>query len=209
VVKADAYGLGLAPSCALCSRKAARLFRRHRGEGERARAIAREAAIYVFDGLAPGTAPRLKAAALRPALNSMAEIAEWAGSGLPAALHFDTGMNAWGSRRGGGGGGASDKALSRHEPFRLLAEARRSAQRQPDRGARRRARAFSGRSGVDLQFSGIFLPQKPLLELTRPGFALYGGNPAPGLANPMRAVARLQARILSTREIAPGGERRL
>ena len=38
----------------------------------------------------------------------------------------------------------------------------------------------------------------------RPGYALYGGNPTPGGPNPMRAVLRLEARILAVHDIAAG-----
>ena len=206
VVKADAYGLGLAPVMrALLAEGCKTFFVATVAEGERARAIAREAAIYVFDGLAPGTAPRLKAAALRPALNSMAEIAEWAGSGLPAALHFDTGMNRMGLAVA-----EAEAAARAIKPCLVMSHFVSSQKRDDPRNDNQiaglaAARAhFPGVPGSICNSSGIFLPQKPLLELTRPGFALYGGNPAPGLANPMRVVARLQARILSTREIAPG-----
>ena len=48
------------------------------------------------------------------------------------------------------------------------------------------------------------MPQKPHLDVVRPGYALYGGNPTPGRDNPMRAVIRLDAEILSVREIDTG-----
>jgi alanine racemase len=191
VVKADAYGLGLAPVMrALLAEGCKSFFVATVAEGERARAIAREAAIYVFDGLAPGTAPRLKAAALRPALNSMAEIAEWAGSGLPAALHFDTGMNRMGLAVA-----EAEAAARAIKPCLVMSHFVSSQKRDDPRNDNQiaglaAARAhFPGVPGSICNSSGIFLPQKPLLELT---------------ANPMRVVARLQARILSTREIAPG-----
>jgi alanine racemase len=53
--------------------------------------------------------------------------------------------------------------------------------------------------------SGIFLPQGPFFDLVRPGYALYGGNPAPGRPNPMHAVVRLEARVVQVRD-ARGGE---
>ncbi len=28
--------------------------------------------------------------------------------------------------------------------------------------------------------SGLFLPARPVFDLARPGYALYGGNPTPG-----------------------------
>jgi alanine racemase len=52
--------------------------------------------------------------------------------------------------------------------------------------------------------SGIFLPQGPHHDLVRPGYALYGGNPTPGQANPMRAVVRLEGRVLQLRTAAAG-----
>jgi alanine racemase len=52
--------------------------------------------------------------------------------------------------------------------------------------------------------SAVFLPQRPHFDLVRPGYALFGGNPTPYAECPVRPVARLSARILSTREIEPG-----
>jgi alanine racemase len=52
--------------------------------------------------------------------------------------------------------------------------------------------------------SGIFLGPAFTSDLARPGAALYGINPTPHTANPMRAVARLLAPVLQVREIAAG-----
>lgn len=52
--------------------------------------------------------------------------------------------------------------------------------------------------------SGIFLGPLAASDLARPGAALYGINPTPGCANPMRTVVTLEARILQIREIEPG-----
>jgi alanine racemase len=52
--------------------------------------------------------------------------------------------------------------------------------------------------------SGIFLGAGFRSDLARPGCALYGINPTPGQANPMRQVARVEAEILQVREIAAG-----
>ena len=53
--------------------------------------------------------------------------------------------------------------------------------------------------------SGLYLEEAPFLDLVRPGYALYGGNPTPGNDNPMRRVVGLEATILQVRDI-PGGE---
>jgi len=52
--------------------------------------------------------------------------------------------------------------------------------------------------------SGMFLPARPIYDLARPGYALYGGNPTPGGLNPMRAVATLAVAIQQTRWIEAG-----
>jgi alanine racemase len=50
--------------------------------------------------------------------------------------------------------------------------------------------------------SGIFLGDTAHFDLARPGAALYGVNPTPGSANPMRGVVELQGRILQVRNVA-------
>ena len=53
--------------------------------------------------------------------------------------------------------------------------------------------------------SALFLGPEYRLDLARPGAALYGINPVPGRANPMRPVVCLRARILQVRDV-PAGE---
>ena len=52
--------------------------------------------------------------------------------------------------------------------------------------------------------SGMFLGGRPSYDLARPGYALYGGNPTPGAANPMRPVVTLAIAIQQTRSIEAG-----
>src|SRR3977135_622539 len=55
---------------------------------------------------------------------------------------------------------------------------------------------FRGVSSSLANSSGIFLGGGAVhCDLVRPGMALFGGNPTPGRANPMRAVAELKGRI--------------
>jgi alanine racemase len=63
---------------------------------------------------------------------------------------------------------------------------------------------FPGVPGSLANSSGMFLPGFAS-DLARPGAALYGINPTPGRPNPMRPAVRLRARVLSVREIGPGG----
>lgn len=215
VVKADAYGIGMAQAmrallCAGCRT----FFVANVVEGEEARAIAPEAIVYVLDGLASGSTRRLVDTGLRPVLTSLAEIEEWAascraaGERPPAALHFDTGMNRLGVA-------ASDAALAaaaaRDIETAFVMSHFVSSQWPDDPRNLRQIEAFEDVRrrfpGVPASLgnsSGIFLPQRPHLELVRPGYALYGGNPTPSAANPMRPVVRLEASILETRRIEAG-----
>ncbi len=211
VVKADAYGLGLAPAArALLSAGCRTFFVANVVEGEAARAVAPDATIYVLDGLVPGAARRLAAADLIPALGSLGEIEEWAATGgMPrAAIHFDTGMNRFGV--------PIDEAAEAAErarkitPTLVMSHFVSSQMRDAARNARQieafldaRAR-FADIPASMSNSSAVFLPQRPHFDLIRPGYALYGGNPTPYAECPVRPVARLTARILSVRDIEPG-----
>lgn len=214
VVKADGYGLGLEPVMKSLLKAGCRtFFVASLPEGERARSLDDAATIYVLEGLAPGSGPRLKAALLSPVLGSLDEIDEWTSLGettrrIGAALHIDTGMNRAGlplsqaaqaaARLTGGG-------------LSLVMSHLVSAQR-PDAAVNdRQIAAFAAARGLFpgiraslCNSSGIFLPNAPHLDLTRPGYALYGGNPTPGAENPMRAVVKLEARVVATRDVAAG-----
>jgi len=52
--------------------------------------------------------------------------------------------------------------------------------------------------------SGIFLGTEYHFDMVRPGAALYGVNPLPGRANPLRQVVRLSAKIVQVRQIDRG-----
>ena len=210
-VKADAYGLGIEPVMRRLLDEGCRTFFVATAcEGERARAISREAIVYVLEGLIPGAAPRLLAAGLRPVLNALAELSEWSACAprKPAALHFDTGMNRLGfapseaaaAAELARGGGAS--LVMSHF---VASETPEDPHNDRQIAAFAAARAlFPGVPASLCNSSGLFLPQKPYLQLVRPGYALYGGNPTPRAANPMARVVGLKARILAVRDIAAG-----
>ena len=218
-VKADAYGTGLEPVVSALANAGCRtFFVAQIGEGIRARAIVPDAAIYVLNGLLPGTAPTYAAQSLRPVLGSTDEIEEWAafcrarGEPLPAALHVDTGMNRLGLRVEDALALAGDSRLEAFTPALLMshfASAEDPAdpvnQEQIDRFERVQA-ALPHIPASLANSSGIFLPQHPYYDLVRPGYALYGGNPTPGRLNPMRPVVQLQGRIVQL-HVAKSGER--
>ena len=79
VIKADAYGLGLAPIAkALTSEGCKTFFVATVDEGRAARAVQPGATIYVLDGLLPGAESHYVGFDLRPVLSRLAEERDWA-----------------------------------------------------------------------------------------------------------------------------------
>ena len=218
VVKADAYGCGLeAVTTRLAKAGCKTFFVADLAEGRRVRALAREAVVYVLNGLLPNTAQAFADAALRPVINGPAELAEWdafvAASNWRggAALHVDTGMNRLGL--------SPDEAVAVSQRVQLenhgftllmshLACAETPSNAMNDRQIRmfRELRIlFRGVSASLANSSGIFLGGGTVhCDLVRPGMALFGGNPTPGKTNPMRPVVELKGRILQVREVKRG-----
>ena len=215
VVKADSYGVGLEPVArALLEEGCASFFVAHLSEGQALRRIAPDARIFILNGLSPDSSPLFAASRLIPVLGSLPELAEWAGfcraqgARLPAAIHIDTGMNRLGlpaadlfPARALMGDFAPVLAMSHF----ISAEDRSSprAKMQIERFQQARA-ALPPMPASLCNSSGMFLDEAPFLDLCRPGYALYGGNPTPGAENPMRRVVELHAAVLQVRDVEAG-----
>lgn len=217
VVKANAYGIGIEEAAvALWAAGCRTFFVAHPSEAVRARAVLPRATIYVLNGMLPGLAPRLVEHGLRPVIGSFEELEDWtavsaeAGRPLPAALHIDTGMNRLGFAPGAVAALAADPRLGRIQPTLLMSHLTSADEPQKPATAAQIALFAKARAALpDLPASlansfGHFLDPVPAYDLTRPGYALYGGNPTPGRSNPMRPVVRLEARIVQTREVDAG-----
>jgi alanine racemase len=210
VVKADAYGLGI--DCVVPTLSAAgceTFFVAHLPEARRVRAATPNAVIYVLNGLPPGSADAYREGSFRPVLGSIVEIDEWMHSaGAPFALHVDTGMN----RLGLDVALLDDPALGGLKPDLVMTHF--AASEVPGDPANPRqietfaaiARRFPQAEKSLLNSSGHFLESAPAYDLTRPGFALYGGNPTPDRSNPMKAVISLVAPIVQLREVEDGAK---
>ena len=217
VIKADAYGCGLeAVAPALWRGGCRTFFVAHLSEAVAARAALPEATIYVLNGLLPGSGPALVAHRLRPVLGAREELEEWAslaaeaGRTLPAALHVDTGMNRLGLSVTDALACAGDPLLEEAD-IALLMSHLVSAELPDDPVNARQiadfARVRAALPGIPASLansSGIYLGSGAHHDLLRPGYALFGGNPTPARANPMRPVVRLEARIAQIRDIAAG-----
>ncbi|HEV7258847.1 MAG TPA: alanine racemase [Bosea sp. (in: a-proteobacteria)] len=221
VVKADAYGIGIEPAVTALSRAGCKsFFVAHVSEGIRARAVAPDATIYVLNGLLPGSCDVFARHELSPVLGSHEELLEWAAfrqtgaNARPAALHVDTAMNRLGLWCGEGLNLAREKAGAiTAAGIGLVMSHFASSEDEADPANARQiaafaeiAAAFPGLPASLKNSSGHFLRNCPSYELTRPGYALYGGNPTPGKANPMRPVVGLESRIIQIREVEAGAQ---
>lgn len=217
VVKADAYGLGI-EDCGLTLYEAGArdFFVAVPAEGATLRAYAPEARIFVLSGIWPGQERLFFENDLVPVLASEEQLAFWMSllaevGEYPCALQVDTGFNRLGL--------AMDDALALAEdvsrpasfsPVLLLSHLHSGD--TPDAAAncqqlesfQRVAQAFEGVESSLSASAGIFLGSDYHFDLTRPGIALYGGEAVSGMANPMRPVAKAEARILQIRNARAG-----
>jgi alanine racemase len=217
-VKGNAYGLGTHPVAkALWEAGCRSYFVARPKEGEELRAILPQATIYVLDGLFQGQAEFYAKLNLCPALISIEEAKEWASFGraygrkLPCAIHVDTGINRLGFSMAEFEFLLADGFTMEGLNVSLLMSHLACADEPPHGLNARQREAFafvrSRLPGVPASLansSGIFLGDGFTHDLVRPGIALYGGNPTPGLANPMRAVAHLEGTVMQVRHVKPG-----
>nr|WP_321459356.1 alanine racemase [uncultured Cohaesibacter sp.] len=223
VIKADAYGLGLELAAqALWKAGARTFFVAHPQEGEKARKTLPDAIIYVLNGLVGDDSPDAydyyRTHQLRPVLGCREEVQLWQSycenkdEALPCAIHFDTGMNRLGLSL------ADAQELSAlwqsvKPAFGLeLIISHLVCADEPDHPKNREQlekftaiRALFPEVKASLANSGgIFLGPDYHFDLCRPGIALYGGAVVSGEKSPMKVVATLKSRILSTRKVAKG-----
>ncbi|NBC34240.1 MAG: alanine racemase [Alphaproteobacteria bacterium] len=215
VVKADAYGLGADIVAAVLAAAGARtFFVAHLQEGLALRRRLPQARIGIFNGFAADCGEDYVAAALLPVLNHPGEIADWVTlcrqhqKVLPAFLHLDTGMNRLGLTPSELIDLAADPA-----PFKSIdVQAILSHLACADEGSNpmtaaqaatfRNALARLPRRPASLANSaGIFRGRAYHLDMVRPGIALYGGNPTPEAANPMRHTVRLSSHVIQLRHV--------
>jgi alanine racemase len=219
VVKADAYGLGMARIArTLAENKCDTFFVARAREGVALRPLVPKARIFVLDGAPADSVPALIANKLTPVLNSLADIAAWSAAArelrttFDAAIHIDTGMNRLG--------------LPAYELATLSAESETRLKNintvlvmshlacsddatnpmnalQLDRF--KTALAMLPTAPASLSSSGgALLGREYVFDMLRPGIGLYGGNPAKSGANPFAVAAVLTSRILQLRRVDSG-----
>ena len=214
VVRADAYGCGIAPVAGALSKSGCRtFFVSNLPEARSVRAVAPQAIIYVLNGFYSGAGPVFADVNARPVINSAIELAEWdvfvsaqAWDG-GCALNVDTGDSGLGLSLEEATAFAPRVQMLNHGIALLLSRLNHAA--APDDASNQRQlemfrelrRFYRGVPASFADSSGIFVGSNAHFDLVRAGSALYGINPMPGAANPMLPVIELKARIVQVREL--------
>jgi alanine racemase len=218
VIKADGYGCGIEPVAVTLTKAGCRsFFVADLAEARRVRAVVSEPAIYVLNGLLPGTAAAYPEVRARPVIGSMVELAEWDAfcNGHNwrggAALHVDTGMNRLGVSVNDAAALAPRIRAENHGISLLMSHFVCAEEPEHPLNARqinafREVRVlYRGIPSSLANSSGIFLGASAHCDMVRPGVALYGVNPVPAQSNPMQPVIGLQAHVVQVRSV-PRGE---
>jgi alanine racemase len=219
VVKADAYGLGASyVSRALLAEGCRHFFVAHLDEGLALRpCLPRSADIFVLNGLSRGAERECAVAGLVPVLNSMEQAEAWSDCArglarvLPAVVQVDSGMNRLGLMPRDVVVFVEEYPRSGMFDLRFVMSHLACADTPADEANamqlsvfRRLAAFFPDMPRSLANSSGIFLGRDYHFDLVRPGAALYGINPDPAAANPMRPVVRLAAKVIQLREVSRG-----
>jgi alanine racemase len=217
VIKANGYGCGIEPVAGALAKAGCRtFFVADISEARRVRTVVPNAALYVLNGLLPGTAATFADIGAQPVIGSLVELAEWDAFCSAnqwhggAALHVDTGMNRLGISVEEAAALAPRIRTENHGITLLmshLACAEQPAhplnQRQIDLFREVRL-LYRGIAGSLANSSGIFLGNSAHCDMVRPGAAVFGVNPTPGHSNPMHPVIELRARVVQVRSVPKG-----
>ena len=226
VVKADAYGLGMAQVASALFRVGCReFFVATLAEGCALGEVLTQAGggdtakIYVLTGVRPGCENACAEAGLIPVLVTVEQVLQWRkttakhGLAAPCALKVDTGMTRLGMSAAAFDRLQEDSLLLRGANIQLLMSHLACAdeaghpqnQQQLDRFIafldRLRVHCPDVRASL-ANSSGICLGKEYHFDLVRPGSALYGVNPTPPGNNPMAPVVNLRLPVLQQREIS-------
>jgi alanine racemase len=205
-IKANAYGLGLAPAARTLAAVGARsFFVAIAEEGAALRDILGPGPeIYVYSGHMPGDAGLIAGKDLLPLLNSVEQLTRHleALPDCPFGIQLDTGMNRLGMEPAEWAA-VAELALQRHP--RLL-QSHLACADEPGHpmNARQLALFRQLTDGLGIARSiaatgGILLGPEYHFEMARPGIGLYGGAPF----TEARPVVHLSIPVIQVRELDP------
>ena len=207
-VKADGYGLGARRVVPLLWQAGCRsFFVAHWAEAADLLELLPPASIAVLHGpLSAQDAAYACATGLRPVINSLAQARLWqAAGGGPCDLMVDTGINRLGLPLSD----LADPVIAGLEIDTLHSHLACADEQSPFNDVQRSRWADAcqqvpHRRASLANSAGIMLGAAYHGALTRPGLALYGGEPCAALAGHIRQVARPEAQLIQRRRLQPG-----
>lgn len=214
VVKANAYGLGVAAIAPILQNAGCKtFFVATLPEALELRMILEDlnpsATIAMLNGFQAKNADMYRQASITPVLNDRAELYHYKDLAsrhdkkLPAILHIDTAMNRLGINMKDAEDLATDpthfeglnmKAIISH--FASADEKDSDLNNVQHDRFKTIAQLFPDIPKSLCNSSGMFLNSAYHHDLVRPGMALYGLNPTPHASNPMQPAVKIDAEIL-------------
>jgi alanine racemase len=201
VIKADAYGFGIARALPVfLSCGIDHFFAQDLGEAILARKLAKHAKIYTFAGVQDGQEGDLIRHDITPICVSVHQLRLWACSagGRPCGVHFDTGMNRTGLSCGEESSLAIRNLISKANPSIYISHL---ATVSLDAAERQRLRFLNCVDGLMPKASlsliagnGLSLPPRFHFDIVRAGEILYAGT------------CSAYAKILQIRPVGQGEE---
>lgn len=216
VVKANAYGLGVAKVAPVLAKEGCRdFFVATIDEAIELRRILQKENIYAFNGAVDKQQKLCRKFNIIPVLNSMYQVnifrqySETEGEKTSVAIHLDTGMNRLGIRREGEieelaenykAWGLDIKFIMSH--LSCADEKNHPMNKSQLQTFKEYKKLFAAKKLSLANSAGIFLGKNYHFDMVRPGISLYGGKPNNSCAkNPMKNVARLTSRVLQIEQI--------
>ncbi|MEM8833350.1 MAG: alanine racemase [Pseudomonadota bacterium] len=219
VIKANAYGLGADKVAqTLLNNGCSFFFVATLDEAISLRDTVTDQPIAVLNGLGPDQADVFLEHNLWPVLNSPKQIIAWQKTAqdtkqtLPTIIHFDTGMN----RLGLSHNEAQDLIAHKDERlnglnlqwvmthFACADEKDHPLTAQQAQAFQEIAAHFPNAKKSLGNSPGVFRHVDYHIDMVRPGYALYGGNPTPEADTPMKQVVSLHTPILQIRHCKKG-----
>lgn len=211
-VKADAYGLGIQKvSESLYKTGCRHFFVAYLSEALKVRTVAPKAEIYLLNGYHADDHENYIKHGITPILSSIEALKTFTSKPQNTfALQFDTGMNRLGINWEKADIAFNICKETGNTPNLVLSHF--CSSEEPDNP--KNSEQLNKFKEITSSFphslhslsnsSGIFLGAENHFHLTRPGIALYGGNPTLNTQNPMQQVVSLTANIIQIQEIKKG-----
>ncbi|MAI07525.1 MAG: alanine racemase [Magnetococcales bacterium] len=211
-VKANAYGLGIQKvSESLYKTGCRHFFVAYLSEALKVRTVAPKAEIYLLNGYHAGDHENYIKHGITPILSSIEDLKNFVSKPQTTfALQFDTGMNRLGISWKKADIASKICKKAGKTPTLILSHFCSSEEPSNPKNTEqlnlfKEITPYFPHSLHSLSnSSGIFLGAENHFNLTRPGIALYGGNPTPNTQNPMQQVVSLTANIIQIQEVKKG-----